>query len=236
MTDLLATLQAHPLFGLSVTFVAYAVAMAVWRWLDQPAVLHPVLVATLIVAMMLMATRMDYASYLDQTQILTEALGLVVVLLAVPLYRQFHRIREAATPIALALTIGSVMALATALALPALGGASRELLATLAPKSATTTVAVQIAEHLGGAAGITAVVVISTGIFGAVFGPAILSALGVRDHRAQGFALGVASHAIGTARAFQISDTAGAFAGLGMVLNGLLTIALAPMVLALLDR
>ena len=78
------------------------------------------------------------------------------------------------------------------------------------------------------------VIVISTGIFGAAFGPAILKLAGIEDERAAGFALGVASHAIGTARAFQISEVAGAFASLGMILNALLTIALVPLVLALL--
>jgi putative effector of murein hydrolase len=90
---------------------------------------------------------------------------------------------------------------------------------------------VQIAERLGGVPALTALAVISTGVFGAAFGPPIMAAVGVRDHRAIGLALGVASHAIGTARAFQISDTAGAFSTLGMILNALLTVALAPIVL-----
>jgi putative effector of murein hydrolase len=117
-----------------------------------------------------------------------------------------------------------------------LKGGGSELLATLAPRSATAAVAAGIAERLGGAPGLTVVVVISTGIFGAVLGPAILRSVGVVDDRAIGFALGVASHAIGTARAFQISEVAGAFSSLGMILNALLTIALAPVALALIAQ
>jgi putative effector of murein hydrolase len=89
-----------------------------------------------------------------------------------------------------------------------------------------------VSERLGGIAGLTAVIVISTGMFGGAFGPLILELGGVRDDRAKGFALGVASHAIGTARAFQISETAGAFASVGMILNALLTMALAPVAFA----
>jgi putative effector of murein hydrolase len=120
------------------------------------------------------------------------------------------------------------VALASALALPAVVGVGPDLVATIAPKSATTAVAVEVSDRLGGISGLTAVIVISTGIFGAAFGPLILELGRVKDDRAKGFALGVASHAIGTARAFQISETAGAFAGVGMILNALLTIALAP--------
>lgn len=181
---------------------------------------------------MLVATGMDYGTYFDQTFLLNETLALVVVLLAVPLHRQFGLISTAGAPLACALVAGSAIAILTALALPWQTGAEGDILATLAPKSTTAAVAVEISDKLGGVAGLTAVIGISTGIFGAAFGPAILKGAGIEDERAAGFALGVASHAIGTARAFQISDVAGAFASLGMILNALLTIAMVPLVLA----
>ncbi len=134
----------------------------------------------------------------------------------------------------LALVTGSIVAVASAIILPAAMGAGDALLATIAPKSATAAVAVEIADRLGGVPGLTAVITISTGIFGAAFGPSILEAGGVRDERAKGFALGLASHGIGTARAFQISETAGVFASIGMILNALLTILLVPLLVALL--
>lgn len=137
---------------------------------------------------------------------------MVVVLLSVPLYRRIGEIVAARSAIAMTLIVGSVIALATALASP---------------------VAISIAEQLGGVAGVTAAIVISTGIFGAVFGPMILDALHVEDDRAKGLALGIASQAIGAARAIQISEVAGAFASIGMILNALLTIALAPIAIRL---
>jgi putative effector of murein hydrolase len=157
----------------------------------------------------------------------------MVVLLAVPLCRQFGLIRRAGRSMGLALVIGSVVALSSALFLPVINGAAPILIATLAPKSATTAVAVEVTERIGGIPGLTAVIVISTGIFGAAFGPPIMEAAGIRDERAQGFALGVASHAIGTARAFQISEKAGVFASVGMILNALLTILLVPLAFTL---
>lgn len=229
----IANIQAHPIFGIVATVIAYWLATSAWHRLGRPAMLHPVLITTALVGLMLVMTGMDYRTYFQQAFLLNETLGLIIVLLAVPLYRQFALIRVAGTQLCWALFAGSAVAILSALLLPWLSGAGDEMLATLAPKSTTAAVAVEITDRLGGVAGLTAVIVISTGIFGAVFGPTILEIVGIDDERAAGFALGVASHAIGTARAFQISDIAGAFASLGMILNALLTIALVPVFLAL---
>ncbi len=221
----------HPLFGLGLTVTAYLAAASVWDRLGRPAILHPVLVATLLVVAVLVASGLPYDVFYAQAALLDEALGGVIVLLAVPLCRQAQLIRDAGVPLGGALVVGSAVAIGTALALPLMAGADSALLATLAPKSTTAAVAVEIAHAHGGAIGMTAVIVISTGIFGAVFGPGILAASGVRDPRAVGFALGLASQALGTARGFQISEITGSFASLGMILNAILTIALVPLVL-----
>lgn len=231
--DWVVTAYSHPLFGIFVTVAAYALATAAWQHFGTHPLLHPVLMATGMVALFLMATGFSYDVYFEQAHLFNEALAIVVVLLAVPLSRQLHLIEAAGWPIAIALVAGSVVAILSALVLPGLTGAGQAMLATLAPKSTTAAVAVEIAARFGGSAGMTAVIVIFTGIFGAVFGPILLKAAGVTDDRATGLALGVASHAIGTARAFQISEVAGVFASLGMILNALLTIALVPIVFAL---
>lgn len=234
MSESTSVLEVHPLLGIGLTVGAYVIATKAWRTFGGPAVLHPVLLATTLVSVVVIVTDMRYETYLAQNALVNEALALVIVALAVPLYRQFGLIRQAGHSLAPALVVGSVVAIVTALAFPLLDGATDQLVATLAPKSTTAAVAVEISERFGGTASLTAVVVIATGIFGAVFGPALFKATDIEDGRAMGFALGVASHAIGTARAFQISDVAGAFASLGMILNALLTIALVPVALSLL--
>ncbi|MBS9405285.1 LrgB family protein [Halomonas sp. TRM85114] len=231
---MLETVLIHPLFGLGLTVTAYLAAAALWVRFGRPAIGHPVLAATLLVIAVLVVSGLPYDVFYSQAAILHQALGGVIVLLAVPLCRQARLIRDAWAPLGMTLVVGSAVAISTALALPLAAGADSALLATLAPKSATAAVAVEIAQGQGGAIGMTAVIVISTGIFGAVFGPSILGAAGVRDPRAVGFALGLASHAIGTARAFQISEITGSFASLGMILNAILTIALVPLFLSLL--
>lgn len=233
--DYAGGIQTNPLFGIAATLAAYCVAVSLWQRSGNHALLHPVLMATIMVSCMLLATGMPYDEYFAQAWPLNEALSLVIVLLAVPLYRQFALIRQCSLSIVPSLLIGSATALIVALALPVWSDAGTEIVATLAPKSATAAVAAEISSSLGGTVGLTAVVVISTGITGAVFGPLVLKLSGVEDERAMGFALGVASHAIGTARAFQISEVSGAFASLGMILNALLTVIFAPLAVALIN-
>ena len=230
--DWILSFERQPLFAVCLTVAAYASAEILWQRTGKPALLHPVLIATAVLAGILIVLGIAYEDYLRQAQPIDEALALLIVLLAVPLCRQFSLIRKSGLPLVTALVVDSTVALGTALALPAVMGVGDDLVATIAPKSATTAVAVKVSERLGGVAGLTAVIVISTGMFGGAFGPLILELGGVRDDRAKGFALGVASHAIGTARAFQISETAGAFASVGMILNALLTMALAPVAFA----
>lgn len=226
-------LRAQPLFAVGLTLATYAMADLIWERSGRSAVLNPVFIASGMTVALLLFLGISYAEYIEKAQPINESLAAIVILLAVPLCRQFHLIRLSQKAILTATFCGSVVAFASALALPTTNGATDMTIVTLAPKSTTAAVAIQISERFGGVASLTAVVVISTGIFGAVFGPVILESCGVVDDRAMGFALGLASHAIGTARAFQVSETAGAFASLGMILNALLTLALCPMVIAL---
>lgn len=137
--------------------------------------------------------------------------------------------RRSALAILGAVLIGSATASLSAVAIAWVLGASRETLVSLAPKSATTPIAMGIAERLGGLPSLTAVVVILTGILGAALGPPVLNLIRVRDWKARGLAMGVAAHGIGTARALQVDAVAGAFSGLAMGLNGLATAILLPL-------
>jgi putative effector of murein hydrolase len=134
-------------------------------------------------------------------------------------------------PILGALLVGAIVAMGSAVGIAWLLGASRTTLISISPKSVTAPIAMGIVEKMGGLPSLTAVLVVSTGILGAALAKYVLDFLRVRDHSVRGFAVGVAAHGIGTARAFQLSEEAGAFAGLGMGLNGLLTALLFPLFL-----
>jgi len=158
-------------------------------------------------------------------------LGPATVALAIPLYTQFRRVKQMALPIAVGLLAGSLAAIVSAVLIAHWLGGSAATVFSLAPKSVTTPIAMGISERIGGLPSLTAVLVILTGILGAVAAPGLFRLCRIRDTAIQGFAMGVASHGIGTARAFQINEQMGAFAALAMGLNGLLTALLVPLLL-----
>ncbi len=221
-------LSASPLLWLTATLAAYVAADQVQKRLGRHPLANPVLMAVLVLVLVLRISGTPYATYFDGAQFVHFMLGPATVALAVPLAAKAREVRRLLLPMVVAVIAGSFTAIASAMALAALLGASRTTLLSLAPKSVTTPIAMAIAEQIGGLPGLTAVLVILTGIIGAVLVTPLMNALGLRDYAARGFAAGVASHGIGTARAFQVSEVAGTFAGLGLALNGLTTAVLAP--------
>lgn len=221
-------LSATPLFHLTLTLVAFLAADRLFQWGGRNPLLNPVLVAVLLVVATLLITGTDYATYFEGAQFVHFLLGPATVALAVPLYRQWHRVRRSALAITVSLLAGSLTAILSAIGVAWALGGTLPVLASLAPKSVTAPVAMGIAEQMGGLPSLTAVLVIVTGIFGAMFGPPFLTLIGVKDWRARGLAIGTASHGIGTARALQVNETAGAFSGLAMGLNALATALLLP--------
>lgn len=233
LTDVWVYLAASPLLSLTMTLIAYQAASFVYRKAGSTALLNPVLVTVILVVAALTLTGTSYQTYFEGAQFIHFLLGPATVALAIPLYRQFDKVRQSAAAIAASLLTGSLTAIVSAVGLGLLLRADPISLIALAPKSATAPVAMGIAEKLGGLPSLTAVLVIATGILGAALGPVLLDALGIRDPAARGFSLGTASHGIGTARALQESEVAGAFSGLAMGLNALATAILLPLIWAL---
>lgn len=226
-------LSRGPLLWLTATLAAYAVGDACFRASARRPLVNPVLIAVAILAALLKLTATPYATYFEGAQFVHFLLGPATVCLAVPLWQNLPRVRRAALPLLAALLAGSTTAIVTALCIARALGISGETLASLAPKSTTAPVAIGISQAIGGSPTLTAVLVILTGITGAVVATPLLNALRITDWRARGFATGIAAHGIGTARAFQVHQTAGAFAGLGMGLNAVLTAIIAPALLRL---
>jgi predicted murein hydrolase (TIGR00659 family) len=229
--DVWVYLAATPLTGLTVTLGAYVFGRWIFRRSGQFPLLNPVLIAVLTLVTVLYLGGVDYHTYFEGAQFVHFLLGPATVALAVPLYRQFQSVRRSALSLGVALVAGSLTAVGAALLIGWGMGASREVLISLAPKSVTTPVAMGIAELAGGLPSLTAVLVILTGILGASIGTTVLKLVGVVDPRATGFAIGLASHGIGTARALELGETQGAFAGLAMGLNALLTAVALPLIL-----
>lgn len=222
-------LSASPLLHLTFTLAAFQVGAWIYRRGGMNPLLNPVLLAVLVVVIVLTGTGTTYDEYFAGAQFIHFLLGPATVALAIPLYRQLERVRRSALALLVSLVAGSVTAVVSALSVGWLLGASRDALVSLAPKSVTAPVAMAITEQLGGLPSLTAVLVILTGILGAMLGPIVLNLLGIAEWSARGLALGTAGHGIGTARALQVNETAGAFAGLAMGLNALATAVLLPL-------
>lgn len=227
-------LAASPLLTLTLTLVAYQVGLWLYQKSGRNPLVNPVLIAVMTIVALLATTGTDYQTYFGGAQFIHFLLGPATVALAIPLYRQIRQVRKSWLAIAVTVFCGSVTAAGTGVGIAWLLGASEITLLSIAPKSATTPVAMGIAEQLGGLPTLTAVVVILTGITGAMTATGLLRLAGIRDARASGLAIGIASHGIGTARAFQVSEVAGAFSGLAMGLNALATAILVPLLFRLL--
>ncbi|MBU3695335.1 LrgB family protein [Dechloromonas sp.] len=221
-------LSASPLLGLTLTLLAYQAAFAIYRRSGSHPLANPVLIAVSALVGFLMLTGTRYETYFAGAQFVHFLLGPATVALAIPLYTQIRRVRAMLLPVVAGLIAGSATAALSAVAVARLLDASPATQLSLAPKSVTTPIAMGVAERIGGIPSLTAVLVIITGILGAVGGRYVFDALRVRDPAIRGFAIGVASHGIGTARAFQVSEQSGAFAALAMGLNGALTALLLP--------
>lgn len=234
--DIWGHLSESPLLWLTATLLAYQAACWLSRLLGGHPLANPVLTAMLVLAGVLHLTHTPYTTYFEASRFIHLLLGPATVALAIPLYVQLHRVRALALPIGVGLLAGCVAAIASAVLLAHWAGASEAIVASLAPKSVTTPIAMGIAERVGGLPPLTAVIVIITGVLGAVVAFPLLRLLRVKDDAVQGFAIGLAAHGVGTARAFQISEQAGAFAALAIGLNGLLTAILVPILLPWLLR
>jgi predicted murein hydrolase (TIGR00659 family) len=222
-------LSANPLSWLTATLLIYQAALILWRKAGMHPLLNPVMLSIIALAGLLTVAKTEYRAYFDGARFIHFLLGPATVALALPLYRQLDRLRRSVWALGAGLLLGSAAAIAANIGLGWAFGASRQTIMSMAPKSATSPIAMGIAEQIGGVPSLTAVLVILTGIVGAVAGGWLLDRLGVTDQRARGVAMGTAAHGIGTARALQMGDVTGAFSGLAMGLNGIATALLTPL-------
>ena len=234
MQQLWVYLATTPLLWLTVTLLAYQLGTWLFRRAGCHPLLNPVLTAVLVLVILLKGTGTEYQNYFRGAQFIHFLLGPATVALAIPLYREIGIIRKTFMPIAVSLAVGSLVGIISAVGIAWGLGGERIILLTVAPKSITTPIAMGVSEQIGGLPSLTAVVVVLTGIAGAVIGDWVLDRLRIRDHAARGMALGVASHGIGTAHAIQKNRTSGAFSALAMALNGLVTALLLPLLVRLL--
>jgi predicted murein hydrolase (TIGR00659 family) len=229
-------LSQSPLLWLTVTLAVYAAADAVSLATHRNPLANPVLHSIWIIGSFLMLTHTPYTTYFGGAQFVHFLLGPATVALGVPLYENRRLVAAAIVPMLVALVVGSITGIVSVVLLAQAVGLPRGVVLSLAPKSVTAGVAMGISESLHADPSLTAVAVVLTGIIGAVLVTPLMNRLRITDFRARGFVVGIAAHGIGTARAFQVDEVAGVFAGIAMGLNALVTSLLVPVAVTLLLR
>jgi predicted murein hydrolase (TIGR00659 family) len=229
-------LSQTPLLWLTATLLVYAVTDAVSQATQRHPLANPVLHAMWIIAAFLLLTGTSYTTYFGGAQFVHFLLGPATVALAVPLYENRKAVVSAILPMLAALVVGCATAIVSVVLLAQAAGLPRTVVLSLVPKSVTAGVAMGISESLGADPSLTAVATVLTGIMGAIVVTPLMDRIGIKDFRARGFAVGLAAHGIGTARAFQVDAVAGVFAGIAMSLNALVTSLLVPLAVTLLVR
>jgi len=189
------------------------------------------LVAVVVIAKLLGATPEIICSLAPKS---VTWLKPAVVALGVPLYLQLEMIKKQLLPIVISQLAGCLVGLVAVVVIAKLLGATPEIICSLAPKSVTTPIAMEVSKATGGIPSLTAAVVVVVGLFGAVFGFKVLRVGHVGSPIAQGLSMGTATHAVGTSTAMEISGKYGAYASLGLTLNGIMTAIFTPTILRLL--
>ena len=218
---------------LTLTFGAFALFKALQKrtgWV----LLNPILLTMFTVILFLKLTGISYETYQEGGKLIEFWLKPAIVALGVPLYLQLEMIKKQWLPILLSQLVGCLVGLVSVILIAKGLGASPEVICSLAPKSVTTPIAMEVSEATGGIPSLSAAVVILVGLFGAVLGFKVMDFGHIKSPIAQGLSMGTASHAIGTSTAMDISGKYGAYASLGLTLNGIFTALLTPTVLRLL--
>lgn len=227
-------LSGSPLLALILTLAAYQIGVMIYERTQLNPLANPVLIAVTLIALAITALDMPYATYFEGAQFVHFLLGTATVSLAVPIYKALPSLRGRALPLGAALIGGGVTSIVSAVAIARLLGADESIVGAMVVKSITAPIGMGVAERIGASPTLTAVFAVTTGILGAALARFVLDALRCREWWQRGFAIGVASHGIGTSRAFSVNPEAGTYAGLAMGLHGVLGAVAIPWGVALL--
>lgn len=221
-------------FMLALTFGVFYAAKTLQRRLGW-VLFNPILIAIAIIIVFLLAMDIPYETYHDGAKLIEFWLKPAVVALGVPLYLQLSSIKRQFLPILASQTMGCVAGIVSVVVIAKMLGASNAVIMSLASKSVTTPIAMEVTQALGGIPSLTAAIVVITGLIGAIIGFKTLSVGHVHNPMALGLSMGAASHALGTSAAMDRDQFMGAYASLGLTLNGILTALLTPTVIDIIN-
>ena len=219
MNELIST----PIFGLFLTLGAIVVSMVIKKWFRLQG-FFTMLLSTIIIIMILLLDEIEYAAYKKGGDFILSFLGPITVVLAVPLYQHHERLKKYFVGIIIGVLIGSTISISSILLMGMILDLEVPITNALLVHSITTPIAIDSARMVDGLVGLTVLSVVITGIFGSLIAPWVFKVLKITDPIAKGVSIGTSSHAIGTAKAFEIGEVEGAMSGLSIAIAGITTV------------
>lgn len=224
----------NEIFLITITFGIYHISKVIYKKTGWT-LLNPILLTISAIIIVLKLLGIDYQTYSEGSKYIEFWLKPAVVALGVPLYTQLQDIKKQAVPILLSQIAGCIVGLFSVIFIAQVLGASKDVILSLASKSVTTPIAMETTRVIGGIPALTSAVVVCTGILGGILGFKVLQLGKVKSPIAQGLSMGTASHAVGASAAMEVSNKYGAYASLGLTINGILTAIITPYLIELLN-
>lgn len=228
---LISYIHSTPLTWLIATLVAFKFGIIVYEKFNKHTLLQPIIIAYVILLSLIMYTNTSFEEYFKSVEIIHFFLGPATVALALPLYKNLKYVKSLFIPIVFTLFIAGIFSIVIAISLLWIFGADLPTILSMTTKSITAPIAIITSQQIGGIPSLAVGFVLITGIIGALFGTIVFKLARVKHDTSKGFALGLVSHGIGTARAIEISEKAAAFGALAMGLSGIFTAIFLPMVI-----
>jgi len=222
-----------PLFGICLTIIAYIIGLEIYKKFKLP-ILNPILIALIIIIPILLYFKIPLETYKKGGDLISFFLGPATVVLAVPLYKKVDLLKQHFVPILGGVVVGVFTSILSCVLIGKVLGLDLSLIKSSLSKSLTTPIAIELSKQVEGIIPITIVMVMITGITGAVLAPFICKIFKIENKIAKGIAIGTASHAVGTSRAIEMGETEGAMSGLAIGVAGVLTVFILPLLYVIL--
>ncbi len=220
-----------PLVWLILTLGSFKIGIIIYEKFNKHTLLQPIVISYLIIMCTLIFTGVSYEEYFKSVEIIHFFLGPATVALALPLYNNLKYIKSLFLAIIMTLIIAGTFSIMIAVLMLWILDAELPTILSMTTKSITAPIAIITSEQIGAIPSLAVGFVIITGIIGALLGTTIFKIMKIKNDTSKGFALGLISHGIGTARAVEISEKAAAFSALAMGLSGIVTAIFLPLIL-----
>ena len=217
-------------FGIFISLIAFKIGKDIFNKFKWP-ILNPIFVALILIFIFMEVFNIPTSYYSQGGDILGFFIAPATVCLAIPLYKELGTLKKHYKVIFIGALIGSITAILSVVLLGKLLGIQDIILLSFVPKSITTPIGIEVSKLLGGIPAITVFAIMVTGITGNIFAPFMLKLFRIENAVAKGIGIGISSHAVGTSKAIEMGEIEGAMSALSIVIAGIITIFIAPLLL-----